>query len=188
MLCSMEPIRLAIIGNSGSGKTTLARHVEAVRGVPRLELDALFHQQGWTPMGDPEFRRRVTDFLAEHDRWVIDGNYKTVRDLIWEKATSVVWLHPKRSTVMCRLAMRTMRRVLTREKLWNGNREPFSNLYSFDPEHSVLAWAWKSHGVYEHEYGPLLGIEGSGRLPIQRLGSKKEVARYMHSLLCTRSG
>ena len=89
---------------------------------------------------------------------------------------------------MRRLAMRTMRRVLTREKLWNGNREPFSNLCSFDPEHSVLAWAWKSHGVYEHEYGRLLGVEGPGRIPIQRLETKREVDRFKHSLLFARSG
>ena len=41
-----------------------------------------------------------------------------------------------------------MRRVITREELWNGNREPFSNLWSFNPEKSIIAWAATRHGVY----------------------------------------
>ena len=34
---------------------------------------------------------------------------------------------------------------MTRQELWNGNREPFSNLWSLNPEKSIIAWAASRH-------------------------------------------
>ena len=44
--------RIAVHGASGSGKTTLATALAARLGVARAELDALFHQPGWTRAAD----------------------------------------------------------------------------------------------------------------------------------------
>jgi adenylate kinase family enzyme len=41
-------VRVSILGTSGSGKTTLARRLAAALDLPHLELDAVFHQPGWT--------------------------------------------------------------------------------------------------------------------------------------------
>jgi adenylate kinase family enzyme len=188
MILPMEPIRLAIIGCSGSGKTTLATRVERARGIPRLELDSVYHQPGWTAIEETEFRKRVGSFITENDQWVVDGNYKAVRDLIWERVTGVVWLHPARGVLMRRLAIRTIRRVLTRQELWNGNREPFSNLYSFEPERSVLAWAWRSYEEREREYARLMGFEGPGRVPIERLRTNRDVKRFLNRLTSSSGG
>jgi adenylate kinase family enzyme len=145
-------MRIVIVGCSGSGKTTLARAASARLGVPHLELDSVFHQPGWTQLSEPEFQARVRAFLAAQAAWVIDGNYSPVRDLIWAEATDVVWLHPPRPVVMRRIILRTLRRTLTRETLWNGNKEPLSNLCSLDPERSIIAWAWTRHGTYGTTY------------------------------------
>ena len=48
-----------IVGNSRSGKTTLADALATHLGVPHVELDAHFHQAGWTPTPTPEFRTAV---------------------------------------------------------------------------------------------------------------------------------
>ena len=63
---------------------------------------------------------------------------------------------------MARTIRRTLRRTLTREELWNGNREPLSNLWSLNPEKSIIAWTATRHGVYRRRYaeaerGPALG-------------------------------
>ena len=47
---------------------------------------------------------------------------------------------------------RSIRRTVTREELWNGNREPWGNLTSLRPERSVIAWAFTRHPLYEVEF------------------------------------
>ncbi len=138
--------RISIVGCSGSGKSTLARRLEASLGLPRLELDAVYHQANWVPLPDDRFRQRVAAFIDEHDSWVIDGNYRVVQPDVWSHATTVVWLHPPRRVAMWRVGWRSARRSIARTELWNGNRETLSNLLSRDPERSMLAWTWRTHG------------------------------------------
>jgi len=44
--------RVSVVGVSGSGKTTVARALAARLGVPHVELDAIYHQPGWTGLDD----------------------------------------------------------------------------------------------------------------------------------------
>jgi adenylate kinase family enzyme len=90
--------RVSVVGNSGSGKTRLGRMLAERLGVPFVELDAIFHQAGWQPLPPEEFRARV-EAAAAGDGWVIDGNYSTVRDLVWARADTVVWFDLPRLTV-----------------------------------------------------------------------------------------
>ena len=143
--------RISVVGNSGSGKTTVARRLAATLGVPHLELDSVFHQPGWQPLETGEFRRVVSEFTGAPG-WVVDGNYSKVLDIIWGRADTVVWLDPPRRLVMRRVISRTLRRTITRQELWNGNREPWTNLYRLDPEQSILRWAWTNHDRYRDRY------------------------------------
>jgi hypothetical protein len=116
-----------------------------------VELDAIYHQPGWTELPEEEFRSRV-DLAVASDCWVVDGNYSAVHEAIWTKADTVVWFDLPLPLVLSRTIRRTVRRVVTREELWNGNREPFSNLWSFKPEKSIIAWAATRHGAYRRRY------------------------------------
>ncbi|HVB19498.1 MAG TPA: (d)CMP kinase [Acidimicrobiales bacterium] len=136
--------RIAVHGASGAGKSTLARAVADQLGVPMLELDSLYHQANWTPLEESEFRRRVGDFVAQ-PAWVCDGNYRAVRDLVWERAQLIILLDPPRRRVMARLIRRTLKRVVLRQAMWNGNRESWRNLFSRDPERNILLWSWRTH-------------------------------------------
>ncbi len=140
-----------IVGCSGSGKTTLASALARELRVPHVELDGIFHQPGWSELPEEEFRSRV-DRATAPDRWVVDGNYSAVHEVIWTKADTVVWFDLPLPLVLSRTIRRTVRRVVTREELWNGNREPFSNLWSLDPEKSIIAWAATRHGTYRRRY------------------------------------
>ena len=80
-------LRVSVVGNSGSGKTTIATALSAALNAPHLELDGVFHQPGWVPLEEAEFRRRVAEFVAA-PRWVADGNYSAVQDLVWAPLTS----------------------------------------------------------------------------------------------------
>lgn len=143
--------RVSVVGVSGSGKSTLARELAARLGVPHVELDAIFHQPGWQPLPAQQFAQRVSAAVAG-DGWVIDGNYSAVQQLIWYRADTVIWLDLPRHTVMQRIVRRTLRRVATGEELWNGNRERWRNLLTWDPEESVISWSWHHYGTYRDRY------------------------------------
>src|SRR5690349_8719035 len=126
--------RVSVVGNSGSGKSTLARRVAERLGVPYVELDAIHHLPGWTPIDPDEFRAKVDEITAA-DTWVVDGNYRAlvVEGPVWARADTVVWLDLPRAVVMRQVIGRTLRRSITREELWNGNREPLGNFVRWDP-------------------------------------------------------
>jgi hypothetical protein len=95
--------RISVVGNSGSGKTSLARSIAEALAVPHLELDAIHHQPGWTPLSDDQFRQVVSEFVAQGD-WVVDGNYSLANDLVWALADTVVWLDFPRLDVIRKLS------------------------------------------------------------------------------------
>jgi adenylate kinase family enzyme len=167
-----------VVGNSGSGKSTLARELASRLGVPFLELDSVYHQPGWEPLAKDEFQRLVTERVSE-DGWVIDGNYSAVRPIVWARADTVVWLDPPRWAVMRQVAWRTARRAVTRQELWNGNREPLSNFFSWDPERSVISWAWHSHAKYRARYGAAAADPANSHLTFIRLAGRKDAARFL---------
>ena len=83
--------RILILGRTGSGKTTLARELAAAVHVPHIELDSLYFGPNFSTVPLPLLRERTSAAIAgEH--WVIDGNKRAVRDLVWPRADTVVWL------------------------------------------------------------------------------------------------
>jgi adenylate kinase family enzyme len=170
--------RISVIGTSGSGKSTLASSLAAVLGADFLELDSVYHQADWVPLPTEEFRRRVALVVAG-ERWVIDGNYSKVRDLVWGRADTVVWLDLPRRTVMRRIIRRSFRRVASRVELWNGNREHWGNLFTLDKEESVISWAWQTHAANRVKYEAAMADPGNGHLHFVRLTSPAAVRRFL---------
>ena len=178
MLRSAIVRRVSVVGTSGSGKSTLARELAEILGVPHLELDAVHHQPGWAPLPTDEFRRIVAARAAAGG-WVIDGNYGRVRDLVWARADTVVWLDLPKRTVMRQVIWRTLRRVALRRELWNGNRERWRNFLTWDPEQSVISWAWHKHAPDHAKYAAAAADPASAHLRFVRLASRRDVARFL---------
>ena len=129
--------RVVVIGTSCTGKTRFARSLADALSIPHVELDALHWQPNWVPRATAEFRALTAQALAK-DCWVTDGNYGVVRDLVWSRATTVIWLNYAFRLVLWRAVARTVRRVLTREVLFSGNRE--SLRMAFFSRESILWW------------------------------------------------
>jgi adenylate kinase family enzyme len=175
--------RISVVGNSGSGKTTVALAIAGALGVPHLELDAVFHQPGWQPLDAGEFRRIVWDFTeadTNGDGWVVDGNYSGVRDIVWGRADTVIWIDPPRRRVMRQLFARTMRRMATGAELWNGNRERWS--YLFRPEESVLLYAWISHRKLRDRYLTAQSEPENAHLTFVRLRTADETTALLREI------
>ena len=178
MLRSAIVRRVSVVGTSGSGKSTLARELAEILGVPHLELDAVHHQPGWAPLPTDEFRRIVAARAAAGG-WVIDGNYGRVRDLVWARADTVVWLDLPKRTVMRQVVWRTLRRVALRRELWNGNRERWRNFLTWNPEQSVISWAWHKHAPDRAKYAAAAADPASAHLRFIRLASRRDIARFL---------
>ena len=178
MLRSAIVRRVSVVGTSGSGKSTLARELAGILGVPHLELDAVHHQPGWAPLPTDEFRRIIAARAAAGG-WVIDGNYGRVRDLVWARADTVVWLDLPKRTVMRQVVWRTLRRVALRRELWNGNRERWRNFLTWNPEQSVISWAWHKHAPDHAKYAAAAADPASAHLRFIRLASRRDVARFL---------
>ena len=177
---------MAVVGCSGSGKTTLARSLALTLGVAHVELDGVYHQPGWTPLEDDEFRAAVRA-ATETDAWVVDGNYSTVQDIVWDRADTVVWCDFSFPLVMARTVRRTLRRTLTREELWNGNRVPLSNLYSLDPERNIIVWSATRYRVYRRRYGEAARRPPRPGLRFVRLRSPREADGFVHGVAAART-
>lgn len=172
--------RISVVGNTGAGKSTVARALQQRLGLARLELDAVHHLPEWTTLHRDPFRSLVSQFIADEPSWVIDGNYAAVRDLIWEAADTVVWLDPELGPNMRAVVARTVRRVVTGEELWNGNRERWANLFKLhDPDASIIRWAWSRHAVVRDRYRREAEDPAHGHLRFVRLGSRAEVRAWL---------
>lgn len=172
------PARVVVVGASGSGKTTLARELCAVLAAPHIELDALWHHEGWTNPTVEEFHADVSSAL-QTDEWVVDGNYSEVRDLVWQQATAVVFIDLPRWVGVARATRRTARRVLTREQLWNGNRERWwTALADWHP----IRWSWSTHPLLRQRYMGLLADPAYSHLVTFRLRSRADVRHWLDEL------
>lgn len=169
--------RIAVVGSTGAGKTTLARWLASRYDLPHVELDSLFHGPNWTPAPADEFRARVAAAVAS-DAFVVDGNYGPVRDLVWSRLDTLVWLDYPLWLVFGRVLRRTLVRIRTREELWNGNRESARN--AFASRDSLLLWALRTHGRRRREYP---GFIAQHRIPnVVRLRTPAETEAWRRSL------
>lgn len=143
MTNKISPQRIVVTGTTGSGKSTLARQIAERLEIRFVELDALNWEANWTQAESEVFRQRVDD-ATEGKRWVLAGNYGVVRDIVWPRADTIVWLDYPLVISLWRLFKRSIRRSLSREDLWGtGNVE---SLYKqFFTRESLFVWAFQSH-------------------------------------------
>ena len=170
-----------MVGNSGSGKTTLGRALAERLGLPFVELDSIYHQADWQPLEREEFRARVAAMVAG-DGWVLDGSYSAVRDLIWARADTIVYFDLPRLTATRQVLVRTLRRGLTRQELWNGNREQLRNLLRLDPELSILRWTWIRHEKHRRRYREAAADPQLSHIRFVRIASRTDATRLLSTV------
>jgi adenylate kinase family enzyme len=176
--------RVSVVGSSGAGKSTLARALAKRLAVPFVELDAFMHQPGWQQRPDDEFMEEV-ERAAAQPAWVVDGNYRrfVVEGPVWQRADTVVWLDLPRRTVMRQVIARTVRRAVTREVLWNGNREPISNFVSLDPDDNIILWTWVNYDKYVQRYLDAMADPRWREISFVRLRSHAEARGWLESIV-----
>ncbi len=171
--------RSNVVGTCGSGKTTVGIAIAKGLGCPFIELDALAWLPGWTSRPQEELRHLI-ETHTRGSAWVVDGNCGRVRDIVWQRADSVVWLDYTFLAVFVQLFRRTLRRARTQEELSHGNRESFR--LSFLSRSSILLWAVRTHSRRRHQYTELLARPEHAHLRVIRLRSPVQTRRWLATL------
>ena len=178
--CHQNARRLVVVGTSGAGKTTIARQIASILDVPHIELDSYRYGPNWTKTPDDVVRDRLSEALRA-EAWVADGNYyRIARDVVWPRATTVVWLDYSIHVVMWRLFGRTMRRAILQEELWNGNRERL--WWHFVTRDSLFLWALKTHWSRRRTMPAAFARPEHAHLDVAHLRSPKSTNEWLETL------
>ncbi len=173
--------KLIVIGTTGSGKSTLAERLAHKLGGDFIELDALNWGPDWTPAGDELLRSRVEKAILA-PCWVVAGNYSKTRPITWTRADAIIWLDYSFPLVFWRLTVRTFRRAITQEELWNGNRERLWWHFKVWSDESLFRWLFKTYWRRKREYPALLSHPEYAHLKVLRFKSPRETDIWMESL------
>jgi adenylate kinase family enzyme len=177
-------MRVVVVGTSGAGKTTMAKSIASALDLPCIELDSLNWAPSWQDLSKTnpdEFTQKVRDAISAA-AWVSDGNYAVVRDMVWRRATHLVWLDYSRGVVMYRVIKRSIARALDQKELWAGNKEDWRRWLR--PSHPIR-WAWSTWKGRRSRFEGLLNDARYGHLVVLRLRTPRDVARAVSRLKMT---
>ncbi len=182
MQAQVNHARIVIVGATGSGKTTFARAVAARGGHAFYDLDDFHWLPGWQLRDREEFAAMAAR-MAAGDRWVASGNYSLVRPQVWGRATAIIWLDYPFYLVFWRLLGRSLRRLVDKNPVCNGNTE---SLRLFLSKNSIMIWLFKSYGKHRRQYNDIFSGRGDAGLYPQavyiRLTSPAAAAQWLESL------
>jgi len=177
--------RILILGRTGSGKTTLARELAGLVDVPHVELDSLYFGPSFSTAPLPVLRERTSAAIAG-ERWVTDGNKKAVRDLVWPRADTVVWLDYPVAVSLWRLGKRAVWRTSkikaeasgASPSSLSGGTAPSVPRQMLSAAKGVLT-ALRSHRGQRREYPLLFARPENRHLAVVRLRSPRATRRWL---------
>lgn len=172
--------RICVVGTSGSGKTYVAEAIAHCLSVRYISNDALIWRANWKEVSRDD-RYEAFEAATRDGDWTFDGNLgpSSEDELVLSRCDTLVWLDLPKWEVMRSIALRTLRRVITRERLWHGNIERWQNLFTRD---SMIFWSWRTYPRRKARYAALFADPvHAGRTRI-RLRTHAEVSDCLASL------
>lgn len=102
-----DPQRILIIGNGGAGKTWLSQAMGERLGLPVTHLDDIRWQPGCYGVAR-DHQEVIADVrtLASADRWLIEGVYGWLAEVILPRAELLVWLDLPEAECLDNIKMR----------------------------------------------------------------------------------
>jgi hypothetical protein len=171
--------RILILGRTGSGKTTLARELAAAIGRPHVELDSLLFDADLSRAPLEVLRERTSEAVAA-EQWVTDGNKRAVRDIVWPRADTVIWLDYPFRVSAWRLAKRARGRTarITAEAAQSGGGRSGAARHLLKAGKGVLT-ALKSHRGQRKAYPQLFAQPANQHLAVARLRSPRATRQWL---------
>ena len=132
--------RVLVYGVTGSGKTTLAKQIASRTGLPWHSVDELTWRPGWVEVPKAEQRQAIEQICAA-PAWILDTAYGTWLDVPLGSVDVIVALDYPRWFSLQRLVRRTVRRLIDKKPICNGNVETLRQAFSGD---SIVVWHFRS--------------------------------------------
>lgn len=174
--------RVVVIGTSCSGKTTFAGALAKRLGAVHVELDRLYWLPCWIERDPADFLDRVDKSTAGAS-WIADGNYRKARELLWSRATAIVWLDYRFPLVAWRALKRTVHRTVSRQEICNGNRESLRK--AFLSRDSILLWVITTHGLVRERSSKLFSENAYPNAAKIRLKNPRQTSAFLAALTPT---
>lgn len=157
-----------IIGPPGAGKSWLSKNICMRIGSKHVELDNIYWLKGWRRRSKKEFRDIVEETLNA-ESWVVDGYYNEVNDLILLHEPAVVLLKNNIVVLLIRVLLRSLTRILFREKVCGDNYETFYFVFS---KEGIIKYTVEQCNFFEN-----MTIEGYDKIFI--IESKRAIKKLL---------
>ena len=156
----------------------MARRVATILQAPHIELDAIHWLPGWQERDDDEFRE-LTQAAVAAGRWVVDGNYAMVRDIVWPRATTVVWLNYSFPVVLWRAFRRTLIRSVGRQTIFSENKETIRR--SFFSRESILLWVFMTYRLRRNQFQAIFDDRDYPEVEFIELRNQRDADQFLTS-------
>ena len=155
----------------------LAKSLSARLGLAHTELDDLYWLPEWRERDKSEFREWVDQATAA-PAWVIDGGYSEVRDLVWGRADTLIWLDQSLWRTALQLIGRTYRRNAGQVPCCNGNVESWGRSLGRE---SIVRFLFKTYHRNRRLFPEALRQYGDGKTVIV-LRTPAEIQAWLVSI------
>jgi len=147
-----------------------------------IEVDQINWQlDNWVELSKERLREELSEALHDNDSWIVDGSYGKVRDIIWKDVDIIIWLNFPFYLIMYRYFKRTIKRIVTKEKLFGSNNvETFRQ--QFLSKDSLFLWILKTFWSRKKRYEELFEEQRKKGKRIVIVENVKELNSFINDL------
>ena len=123
--------------------------------------------------------RERTSAAIAGQRWVTDGNERAVRDLVWPRADTIIWLDYSLAVSLWRLGKRAIWRTsVIKEQTAKSGEKAGLPRQMLSAAKGVLT-ALRSHMGQRREFPQLFALPENQHLAVVRLRSPRAASRWL---------